>query len=92
MLTEGQITLREVLRLPDLQRFFFKNMGLVCDAVSVIYGTPRAADPIYRVLDEETEKIDPKWREHNKERWAARPADIYAKNDNLIKTSISIRK
>jgi hypothetical protein len=28
------------------------------------------------VLDEETAKIDPEWREHNKQRWEARPAGI----------------
>jgi hypothetical protein len=28
------------------------------------------------VLDEETAKIDPEWKEHTKQRWEARPAGI----------------
>lgn len=54
--------------------------GLV-DAVSAIYDTPRAADPISNVVDEETAKIDPLWREHDRERWAGRPADVVAHNE-----------
>lgn len=49
----------------------------VVDAVVVIYNTPRAADPIAEVVDEETAKIDPLWRDHDRERWAARPADLF---------------
>ncbi len=49
--------------------------GLI-EAVSEIYGSPRAADPISQTLDAESEKSDPSWREHDKARWAARPADL----------------
>lgn len=48
----------------------------LADAVTVFYDTPRVADTIFKVLDEETYKIDPQWREHNKERWEGQPADI----------------
>jgi hypothetical protein len=62
---------------PRLAALLLQKYGRgVVDAVAVIYGTPRAADPIYQVLDEETAKIDPQWREHDQERWAGRPADV----------------
>ncbi len=50
--------------------------GLV-DAVTVFYDNPRVADSIYKILDEETFKIDPEWKMNNKERWESRPADIH---------------
>ncbi len=52
----------------------------VVDAVAMIFDNPRVADPISRVLDEETAVIDPLWREHNRHRWAARPADVAARS------------
>lgn len=64
---------------PRLAALLLQKYGLgVVDAVAAIYDTPRAADPISKVVDEETAKIDPLWREHNRERWAARPADVVA--------------
>lgn len=50
----------------------------VTDAVATIFDSPRAADPILKAVDEETAKIDPLWREHDKDRWAGRPADVVA--------------
>jgi len=62
---------------PRLAALLLQKYGLgVIDTVSLIFGTPRAADPISHVLDIETAKIDPQWREHNRERWAGRPADL----------------
>lgn len=62
---------------PRLAALLLQKYGSgVVDAVSVIYDTPRAADQIYQVLDEETAKIDPQWREHDQERWLGRPADV----------------
>ena len=46
------------------------------DAVAVIFDSARATDPIYKIVDEETFKIDPMWRENAKVRQAGRPADI----------------
>ncbi|MNW32191.1 hypothetical protein D3C74_91290 [compost metagenome] len=63
---------------PRLAALLLQKYGVgVVDAAAVIFDTPRAADPIYRVLDEETVKIDPLWREHNKERWQSSPADLF---------------
>lgn len=50
----------------------------VIEAVATIFDSPRAADPISKVVDDETAKIDPLWREHDRERWAGRPADVVA--------------
>ncbi|WP_433947018.1 hypothetical protein [Paenibacillus sp. SN-8-1] len=62
---------------PRLAALLLQKYGLgVIEAVSMIYDTPRAADPISKVLDEETTKINPQWREHDRERWTGRPADI----------------
>jgi hypothetical protein len=44
--------------------------------VATLFDTPRAADPITQALDDEVERLDPKWREHQRERWEARPADV----------------
>ena len=66
---------------PRLAAVLLQKYGCgVADAVSTIFDNARAADPISQVLDEETAKIDPDWREHNRERWEGRPADIVAGN------------
>jgi len=53
---------------PHLAALLLQKYGMgVIEAVSVIFDTPRAADPITQVLDQETAKIDPQWREHNKD-------------------------
>lgn len=62
---------------PYLAALLLQKYGLgVAKAVEVIFDSPRVADPIMAVLDAETAKIDPEWREHDRERWAARPADV----------------
>ena len=48
----------------------------IVDAVALLYDSPRVADPICRVIDEETAIIDPDWRENDRLRWAAKPADL----------------
>jgi len=64
---------------PRLAALLVQKYGRgVVDAVAVIFDSPRAADPISKVVDEETAKIDPLWREHDRERWAGRPADVVA--------------
>lgn len=68
---------------PRLAALLLQKYGLgVVDAVAVVFDTPRAADPISKVLDEETSKIDPRWREHNQERWAGHPADVVAHTED----------
>lgn len=62
---------------PYLAALLLQKYGLgVAKAVAVIFDSQRAADPIFKVLDEETSKIDPLWREHNQDRWTEHPADI----------------
>lgn len=64
---------------PRLAALLVQKYGRgVVDAVAAIFDTPRAADPISKVVDEETAKIDSLWREHDRERWAGRPADVVA--------------
>jgi hypothetical protein len=65
---------------PRLAALLLQKYGRgVCDAVSTIFGSPRAADPVSRAVDAATERIDPDWRQHDRERWAGRPADVIAK-------------
>lgn len=62
---------------PRLAALLVQKYGRgVVDAVAAIYDSQRAADPISKVVEEETAKIDPLWREHDRERWAGRPADV----------------
>ncbi|RRJ54961.1 hypothetical protein EHV15_35930 [Paenibacillus oralis] len=62
---------------PRLAALLLQKYGSgVIDTVSLILDTPRAADPISKILDEETARIDPQWREHDRERWLGRPADL----------------
>lgn len=48
----------------------------IIQSVITIYDDNRIADFIQVTLDREVSKIDPEWREHAKERWERRPADI----------------
>lgn len=67
---------------PRLAALLLQKYGLgIIQAVSVIYESPRAADPILYALDSEIERIDPDWRENHRLRWAARPADITIPSD-----------
>jgi len=64
---------------PRLAALLVQKYGRgVVDACATIFANARTADPISKVVDEETVKIDPLWREHNSERWAGRPADVVA--------------
>ncbi len=64
---------------PRLAALLVQKYGRgIADAAALIFDNFRAADPIWEVLDAETAKIDPLWREHDKERWAGRPADVVA--------------
>jgi hypothetical protein len=49
--------------------------GMV-DAMTLIYDSQRAADAVSLAADHETSLIDPGWRNHDRERWATRPADV----------------
>jgi len=62
---------------PRLAALLVQKYGRgVVDAVATVFDNPRSAALIYEVVDEETAKIDPLWEEHNRERWAGRPADV----------------
>jgi hypothetical protein len=66
---------------PRLAAMLLQQYGRgVVAAVGVIYESPRIADPIQTLLDEETAKIDPLWKEHARERWDGRPADVVVSN------------
>lgn len=65
---------------PHLAGLLLQKYGQgVIDTINELYSTPRASDEIYKVLDEETAKIDPEWKIHNKQRWSGHPADICIK-------------
>ncbi|MBA4688596.1 MAG: hypothetical protein H2184_15705 [Candidatus Galacturonibacter soehngenii] len=62
---------------PALAALLLQKYGEgIIDAIISVSDSNRVADPIQKVLDEELFKIDPEWKEHNKERWEGRPADI----------------
>jgi hypothetical protein len=62
---------------PRLAALLVQKYGRgVADAAAVLLGNPRSADAIFRVVDEETARIDPMWREHDRERWSWKPADV----------------
>ena len=62
---------------PRLAALLVQKYGRgIVDAVALLYDSPRVADPICRVIDKETAIIDPDWRENDRLRWAAKPADL----------------
>lgn len=62
---------------PRLAALLVQKYGLgIVDTVALLFESPRAADPISKVVDEETAIIDPDWQENDRQRWAARPADL----------------
>lgn len=62
---------------PRLAALLVQKFGLgLSKAVERIYGSPRAADPINSAVDVCVAQIDPNWREHARERWNGRPADV----------------
>ena len=62
---------------PRLAALLIQKYGRgVADAAAILLDSPRTADPISEAVDEETAKIDPDWRGHDRERWSGRPADI----------------
>ncbi|WP_017879674.1 hypothetical protein [Janthinobacterium sp. CG3] len=62
---------------PRLAALLVQKYGLgIVDTVALLFDSPRAADPISKVVDEETAIIDPDWQENDRQRWAARPADL----------------
>lgn len=64
---------------PRLAALLVQKYGRgMADAIATAFDSPRAADSINQVLDEETAKIDPLWREHDRERWAANSVDVVA--------------
>lgn len=66
---------------PRLAALLVQKYGRgVIDAVATIFDSPRVADLISKTVDEEVTKIDPLWREHDRERWAGRPADVVARS------------
>ncbi|HBQ6954514.1 TPA: hypothetical protein L8O79_001759 [Klebsiella pneumoniae] len=64
---------------PRLAALLVQKYGKgVVDALAVVFDSARSADPVMAVVDEEVSRIDPLWQEHNRERWAGRPADVVA--------------
>ena len=61
---------------PELAALLVQKYGYgLLQGVRIVLGRAISND----VLDEEVEKIDPDWREHMHQRWAARPAEINTK-------------
>lgn len=74
---------------PTLAALLLQKYGFgLADAVNIFYDNLRASDILIQVLDEETSKIDPQWREHNKERWTGQPADIITCSENEVNDKI----
>lgn len=64
---------------PRLAALLVQKYGKgVVDALAVVFVSARSVDPVMSVVDEEVSRIDPLWQEHNRERWAGRPADVVA--------------
>ncbi len=62
---------------PRLSALLLQKYGRgLIDAVQIIFDNRRAADPLSELLDAETAKIDPDWRDHDRDRWAGSPADV----------------
>ncbi|WP_263356648.1 hypothetical protein [Acidicapsa ligni] len=58
---------------PELAALLVQKYGYgVLKGVRIALGRAISHD----VLDEEVAKIDPDWREHMHQRWAARPAEV----------------
>lgn len=57
--------------------------GLVA-ATRVIYDSDRVADRLQAYGDELTASLDSEWREHSRERWSFRPADILPARLRLV--------
>jgi hypothetical protein len=69
------------LETPRLAALLVQKYGRgVVDAIIYVFDNARAADPVWRVLDAETAKIDPDWRAHDRDRWEGRPADLVTNN------------
>lgn len=72
-----------VLRGTETPRFaslLLQKYGVgVIETINTIFDNRKLTNEIYSVLDEEVAKIDPKWDEHNKERWKGSPVDFITK-------------
>ena len=64
---------------PQLAALLIQKYGTgIADAMATIFDDKRAASPLSHLVDSEVEKLDPQWREHARERWAATPADVHS--------------
>ena len=50
----------------------------VVDAVATMFDNPSSTHSVLKIVDEETARLDPLWKEHDRERWAGRPSDVVA--------------
>ena len=67
------------LETPRLAALLVEKYGRgVADTVATIFDNPSSTDFISKIVDKETAKLDPLWREHARERWAGRPSDVVA--------------
>lgn len=77
MRRHGSRTWRGGGERPRLAALLVQKYGRgIVDAVTLLYDSSRAADPISRVVDEETAIIDPDWRENDRLRRVSKPADL----------------
>ena len=60
-----------------LAAVLLRQHGLgVAEAASKLLGGLQAADRLYQLVDQETQKLDSLWRENDRIRWEARGADL----------------
>lgn len=65
------------LETPRLAALLVQKYGRgAVETVQTIFDNNRDADAVQRAVDAETARIDPSWREHDRERWTWRPADV----------------
>lgn len=64
---------------PELAALLLQRYGRgIIDTVIDVYGCPRVVAKLFRVLDEETTRIDPLWIEHEGLVWVGhRAEDVY---------------
>lgn len=62
---------------PKLAALLVQKYGRgMVNAVAIVFDDNRFADSLSRVVDEETTRIDPNWKSHDKERWAGHLVDV----------------
>lgn len=71
------------LETPKFAALLLQKYGYgIADAGYVLRDNGIDISCLYKIVDEEVGKIDSNWREHAKERWEGKPADIVNLSEN----------